>query len=97
MMMASERLFQERLQTMDTTLSLPTYQELDAIMDKKPRLTEPESTSRVAFEFRKYLFNYVSWLEGNKALKQQIPYWKEYTELKNGLEQWFATTLHTQK
>jgi tRNA-dihydrouridine synthase B len=96
-MMASERLFQERLQTMDTTLSLPTYQELEEIMIKKPRLTDPESTSRVAFEFRKYLFNYVSWLEGNKALKQQIPHWKEYTELKDGLEKWFATTLHIQK
>ena len=60
MMMASEWLFQERLQTMETTLSLPTYQELETIMNQKPRLTHPESTSRVAFEFRKYLFNYVS-------------------------------------
>lgn len=96
MMMASERLFQERLQTMDQTLQLPTYQEIGEIMDNKPRLIEPESTSRVAFEFRKYLFNYVSWLEGNKALKQHIPLRKTYTELKHGLEEWFAT-LHIQK
>lgn len=97
MMMASERLFQERLQTMEKTLSLPTYQELEAIMHQKPRLTNPESTSRVAFEFRKYLFNYVSGLEGNKALKQQIPHWKTYNELKNGLEIWYNTTPHIQK
>lgn len=97
MMMASEWLFQERLQLMEHTLTLPTYQEICAIINKKPRLTHAESTSRVPFEFRKYLFNYISGLDGNKAIKQQIPHWKTYNELKNGLETWYSTTLHTQK
>lgn len=60
LMMASERLFQEALITMEETLPLPTYQQVSEISLQKPRLENPASTSRIAFEFRKYLFNYIS-------------------------------------
>lgn len=85
MMMASEWLFHERLTTMETTLIMPTYHELLSIMEEKPRFTSPASTSRVPLEFRKYLFNYISGLDGNKIIKQQIPGRKEYTSLTEGL------------
>lgn len=89
LMMAAEWLFVEAVGAMDTVLQLPTYGTLCTLAEKKPRLTSPESTSRVAFEFRKYLFNYISGLEGNKAIKQQIPARKEYTSLYDGLMRYY--------
>ena len=87
LMMAAEWLFQEALLSMEELLHLPTYAHLCTISEQKPRLQNPDSTSRIAFEFRKYLFNYISWLDGNKAIKQQIPGRKDYPTL--------VTWLHT--
>lgn len=81
LMMASERLFQEARKKMDDLLKMPTYEHLCAISKQKPRLQEPESTKRIPYEFRKYLFNYLSGLEGNKAIKQQIPKRNDYHSL----------------
>ena len=60
LMMAAEWLFQEALLSMEELLHLPTYAHLCTISEQKPRLQNPDSTSRIAFEFRKYLFNYIS-------------------------------------
>lgn len=92
LMMASERLFHEARTTMDQQLIMPTYEQLCIISQQKPWTQKPESTSRVAFEFRKYLFNYLSGFEGNKAIKQQIPERKDYSTLIYGL-QIYADTL----
>lgn len=85
LMMASEWLFQEAIQTMDEILPMPTLKQLQAISKQKPRLEKPESTRHVPHEFRKYLFPYISGLEGNKAIKHLIPERKDYTSLIDGL------------
>ncbi len=95
LMMSAERLFQQALWKMEDTLPLPTYAQLNEVAATKPRDTDPADTSlRTPFEFRKYLFNYISWLEGNKAIKQQIPTRKEYRSLVTWLQS-YAETLTT--
>jgi tRNA-dihydrouridine synthase B len=96
LMFASEYLFAKALDNMQDILTIPTYEQLQIVMQEKPRLQQPPETYRTAFEFRKYLFNYISGLEGNKAIKQQIPWWKEYTTLKTWLEIYYEQLLKMQ-
>lgn len=79
-----ERALSEKAQTW--ILVQPTYEQLQqraATIEKNPEAHTAFYTPR---EFRKYLFNYISWLDWNKAIKKNIPQAREYHELKYLLE-----------
>jgi len=60
-MMSAERLFRQAVGEMNDVLQLPTYVQLSEVAVNKPRDTEPvDNNLRTPFEFRKYLFNYIS-------------------------------------
>ena len=73
MMMASERLFHTAVSTMKDTIIMPNYEQLCHYTAQADILIKKDDHFRAPLEFRKYLFNYISGLDGNKAIKQQIP------------------------
>ena len=89
MMMASERLFQhaqEQMKKHHNTIVMPTYAMICEMIDDDSWIGS-WNWFRSPVEFRKYLFNYISWLPGNKQLKQDIPARKDY----HSLMQWLNT------
>ncbi len=81
---ASEIYFNEHIATYDHTIGLvqPTLEDLENIIltfDTKSSLAD---SCRAPVEFRKYLYNYITWLPWNKQLKKNIPPAREYSSLK---------------
>lgn len=54
-----------------------------------------DSSLRSPVEFRKYLFNYITWLPDNKNLKKKIPPARDYLSLVWLLDEYFTQTLDT--
>ena len=83
LMMASERLFDQALQCFDEKITMPTYEQLNEVADKIEQ--HLDRSYRTPMEFRKYLFNYLTGLPGNKDIKKQIATRKIFPELWEGL------------
>lgn len=64
----------------------PTPQDLKSQI---PNLKSQISHLKSPIEFRKYLFNYISWLPESKKLKQTIIKIRDYHELRNMLQEYF--------
>ena len=93
--MAQEQYFTEWMmseQSKSWILIQPTLLELQQRANQISKDPEGHTGFYTPREFRKYLFNYISWLPGNKTIKKNIPQAREYHELKILLE-WFREEL----
>ena len=67
-------------------------QDLDTLVDKIKHMESITQTSlKAPIEFRKYLFNYISWLPDSKSLKKKIPAARDYQSLKILLDEYFES------
>ena len=98
MAMACEIYFKTTIQAYDHQYWLiqPTLTQLQDIANILESI-DPEllASYHTPVEFRKYLFNYISWLPDNKSLKKKIPPARDYQSLKILLREYFESWVMT--
>lgn len=92
---ACEVYFKDMIKEYDkhNKLLMPNLKQLQDIIQqfsqKQKNLKSQVCNLKSPIEFRKYLFNYISWLPESKKLKQKIAKIRDYHELKNLLHNYF--------
>lgn len=98
LMLAAEQLFLEALTHMDTTISMPRYEDLCTRANTiEHRLPTSTYTYRSPVEFRKYLFRYINGLPENKYLKKDLSTRTDFYSVLAGIQHYQNTVLTVYK